>query len=170
MHPAPRRLLFSFFLVSAVLLAGCSRKEVTALERKQGASFASEADFAVTLRDYARAEGLLAQAVQVCPDTREYWLSLGIVRRRLDNRSGAKAAYEQALELARDTYRRNSQDTQPLLQQAYILALLGRMDDARDVQAKAQKDHPDDRGVRIFVEGRQLDQLAADPGFKAISL
>jgi tetratricopeptide (TPR) repeat protein len=169
MHPALRRLIF-LVLLPVVLLGGCSRKEVTELERKQAAALASEADLAVNLRDYTRAEGLLAQAVALCPDAGNYWLSLGMTRRKLDNRAGAKKAYEQALDLTRDAYKRNRQDPQPLLQQVYLLALLGRVDDARDTQEKAQKDHPNDRNVHIFVENRQLDRLTADPGFKAMAL
>ena len=169
MHFPPRRLALLLLLATA-LLAGCGRKEISPLDRKEAAHLASQADFAVNLRDYPRAEGLLTEAVKLCPDSREYYLSLGIVRRRQDNRSGAKQAYEQALDLARDAYKANDKDTQPLLQQAYILALLGRMDDARDVVAKAQQKHPDDSNVRIFVENNQLDRMIAAPGFKAVSI
>jgi tetratricopeptide (TPR) repeat protein len=100
----------------------------------------------------------------------EYWLNLGTVRRRLGNRDGAKAAYEQMLDLVRDIYRHDSKDPGPLLQQIYVLALLGRMDEARAVLERAQKDHPDDGNVRAFVEGHQLERLQADPTFKDIAL
>ncbi len=156
--------------LSAVFFTGCSRKEITPLERKQGASFVSEASFAVTLRDYPRAEGLLIQAVAVCPDTSDYWLSLGTVRRRLDNRSGAKEAFEQALKTCRESYKRDSQNSQLVLQQVYILALLGRVDEARETLAQARKDHPDDRGIRVFAENGELDRILADPGFKEQAL
>ncbi|MFI5358128.1 MAG: tetratricopeptide repeat protein [Opitutales bacterium] len=169
MHSSRRWFLLLLGLVAG-FTAGCGRKEVTSLQRKQAANLVSEAEFAVNLRDYARAEGLLAQAVAVCPDTPEYWLNLGSVRRRLGNRAGAKDAYEQMLGLARDNYRRNAKDPEPLLQQVYVLALLGRMDEARAALEKAQKDHPDDRSIRAFVESRQLDRLPEDPNFKAIAL
>jgi tetratricopeptide (TPR) repeat protein len=152
-------------------VAGCSRhKEITSLERKEAANFVSEAEFALNLRDYARAEGLLSQAVAVCPDTPDYWLNLGSVRRRLGNRDGAKAAYEQMLDLVRDIYRHDSKDPGLLLQQIYVLALLGRMDEARAVLERAQKDHPDDGNVRAFVEGHQLERLPTDPTFKDSAL
>jgi hypothetical protein len=35
---------------------------------------------------------------------------------------------------------------------------------------KAQKKLPDDRDIKIFVEGRQLDRILADPNFKDIAL
>jgi tetratricopeptide (TPR) repeat protein len=156
--------------LAAGLAAGCGRKEVTALQRKQAENLVSEADFASSLRDYARAEGLLAQAVAACPDTPVYWLNLGMVRRRLGNRAGAKAAYEEMLDLTRANYRHDGKDPEPLLQQVYALALLGRMDDARAALEKAKKNHPDDRNVRAFVERNQLDHLADEPAFKEVAL
>jgi len=169
MHPT-RRWIFLLAGLAAVLTAGCGRKEVTSLQRKQAASLVSEADFALNLRDNPRAEALLTQAVAACPDTPEYWLKLGSVRRRLDNRAGAKAAYEELLDLAKANYQRDAKNPQPLLQQVYALALLGRMDDARAVLEKAKKNHPDDRNIRAFVEDRQLDRLPDDPGFKEMAL
>jgi tetratricopeptide (TPR) repeat protein len=166
----PRRWCLFLLGAGVVLGAGCGRKEVTSLQRKQAASFVSEAEFALNLRDYARAEPLLAQAVAVCPDTPEYWLNLGSVRRRLGNLKGAKTAYEGMLDLVRDNYRRDGKDAGPLLQQVYVLALLGRMDDARATLEKAQKNHPDDRNVRVFVDERRLEHLAEDPAFKEIAL
>ncbi len=156
--------------LTAVLFAGCARKEITGLQRKQAASLASEAGFAVTLRDYARAEGLLVQAVAVCPDTSDYWFNLGTVRRRLDNRSGAKEAYEEGLKAVRESYQHDPQNSPLLLQQVYVLALMGRVDEARSVLAQARKDHPDDRNLRIFVESGALDRMLADPGFKEQAL
>ena len=152
--------------LAAVLLAGCSPKEITPLERKQGANFASEAAFAANLRDFARAEGLLAQAVVVCPDTTEYWISLGTVRRKLDNRAGSRDAFKEALKAARATQRRAPTNSQAVIQEAYLLALLGQDDDARSTLEKARRDRPDDRTIRLFVENKELDRLLADPGFK----
>ncbi len=169
MH-SPRYFLLFLLGLSAVLTAGCGRKEVTSLQRKQAASLVSEADFALTLRDNARAETLLTQAVAACPDTPDYWLKLGSVRRRLDNRAGAKAAYEELLDLAKANYKRDAKNTQSLLQQIYALALLGRMDDARAVLEKARKNHPDDRNIRKFVEDGSLDRLPDDPAFKDMAL
>ena len=169
MHSS-RHFFFLLLGLTAVFVAGCGRKEVTSLQRKQAASLVSEADFALSVRDYPRAEGLLTQAVAACPDTPDYWLKLGAVRRRLGNRAGAKAAYEEILDLAKANFKRNAKDTQPLLQQIYALALLGRMDDARAVLEKAKKHHPDDRNIRKFVEDGSLDHLPDDPAFKDMAL
>lgn len=165
-----RRLLPILLSLSVGFLAGCAPKEVTPLQRKQGANFVSEAQFAVTLRDYPRAEGLLAQAVAACPDNGDYWLSLGTVRRKLENRPGAKTAFEGALKASRDAYKRDNRNAQLLLQQVYILALLGRADDAREALDDARKNNPDNRNIRAFVEGKELDRLLADPGFKDLAI
>ena len=162
--------LILFLTLAGGLTAGCGRKEITSLQRKQAENLVSEADFASSLRDYPRAEGLLAQAVAVCPDTPIYWLNLGSVRRRQGNRAGAKTAYEEVLDLARANYRKDGKDPEPLLQQVYVLALLGRMEDARAALEKAKKNHPDDRNVRAFVERNQLDHLADEPAFKEVAL
>ena len=167
----PRCRWLGLVSLALVVLTGCSRhKEITSLQRKEAANLVSEAQFAITLRDYARAEPLLAKAVVLCPDTAEYWLNLGTVRRRLDNRQGAREAYEQMLDLSRDAYQRDAKNSGALAQQLYILALLGRMDDARSTLEKARKNHPDDRAIRAFVEGRQLDRLVDDPTFKELAL
>ena len=164
------RWFLALLIFAAALTTGCGRKEITSLQRKEAASIVSEAQFAVTLRDYARAEPLLAQAVALCPDTTQYWQSLGAVRCRLGNRSGAKDAYGQMLDQARDQYKRDATQTEALLQQVYALALLGRADDARGVLVKAQKDHPEDRALGAFVESGQLDRILSDPAFKEIAL
>jgi tetratricopeptide (TPR) repeat protein len=169
MHSIRRWLLVLLGLAVSVT-AGCGRKEVTSLQRKQGASLVSEAEFAVTMRDYPRAEGLLAQAVAVCPDTPDYWISLGSTRRWQGNRDGAKAAYGEALKADRDNYRRGPKNAGLRLQEVYVLALLGRMDEARAVLEQTRKDHPDDRNVRMFVENRELEQLPDNPHFKENAL
>jgi tetratricopeptide (TPR) repeat protein len=165
-----RRCLSLLLILSALFAAGCGRKEITSLQRKEAANLFSEAQFALTLRDYARAEPLLTKVTTLCPDTPEYWQSLGAVRRRLDNRSGAKQAYEQMRDAARDQYKQDDKKTEALLQQVYALALLGQADDARSLLAKAQKNHPDDRALGAFADGKQLDRILADPAFKEIAL
>jgi tetratricopeptide (TPR) repeat protein len=157
--------------VALLGLAGCGRKaEVTSLQRKTAANLVSEAQFAVTLRDYARAEGLYAQAAEVCPDTGDYWLNLGVMRKRLNNRSGAKAAYARAADAFRDAYERDPKQPELVLQQVNALALLGKTDDARATLEKARKKHPENRTIRVFVENGQLERMLSDPTFKELAL
>lgn len=157
-------------LVAVLACAGCGKKEVTQLERKQGVALVSEAQFALTLRDYARAEGLLAQATKVCHDDAAYWIMLGSTRVRLGQRESARDAYEEALDLYKEAASKNKTQTAPLLQQVYVLALLGRIDDARALEAKLQSKFPEDRDVRAFIENKQLDRVLSESGFKQIAL
>jgi tetratricopeptide (TPR) repeat protein len=159
--------------VAALMLAGgCKPKpmDIPAIQRKEAANLASEAQFAATLRDFARAEPLFEKAAKMCPDEGDYWINLGIVRRRQDNKSGAKDAYEKGRSAFSDAAAIHDQDSEPVLQEIYALALLGRADDARKVLAKAQKRLPDDRALKAFAESNQLDRMLEDPGFKEIAL
>jgi tetratricopeptide (TPR) repeat protein len=159
-------------VVALVLSAGCKpkAKDVTPLQRKEAANLASEAQFALTLRDYARAEPLFEKAAKLSPDTGDFWVNLGVTRRRLGNKSGAKSAYESALSAYRDIHKLDPKETDSLLQEVYVLALLGKVDDARKALEKAQKKFPESRSIRGFVEAKQLDHIVEDATFKEIAL
>lgn len=151
--------------------AGCARKpEITELQRKQAAHLASEAQFALTMRDLAGAETSLARAVELAPDEGALWVTLGATRLKQGKRDAAKAAYEGALEAYEDAAKEHKTDPEPWLKQVHVLALLGRTDDARSRLERAAKQFPDSRHVRLFVEGRQLDRMLADPMFKDMAL
>ena len=156
--------------VALLGLTACGRKAVTPLQRKTAANYVSEAQFAVNMRDFARAEGLFAKAVEACPDNGDYWVNLGAMRKRLNNRSGAKTAYEHAVDAFHDAYKLDPKQPELVLQEVYAQALLGRVDDARATLEKARKKHPDSRGIRVFAESRQLDRIVEDPAFKEIAL
>lgn len=163
----------SIMIAGALLLAGCGPKssKVTPNQRKEAAALVSEAEFALSVRDAARAEGLMEKAVALCPDTGDYWLSLGQLRVRGGNRSGAKAAYQAALKAYEyDASANPRMYTPAVLRQVYVLALLGRTDDARAVLAKAQKIRPDDRDLRAFADNKQLDQMLTTAAFKEVAL
>ena len=168
-----------FFALAVLVLcgtAGCSpkSKEITSLQRKEAATLVSEAQFALQLKDLARAEGLMVKAADLCPDTGKYWVDLGSIRVRLGKKDAARTAYQGALKAyegeAANAKAGAAPDPGPWLQQVYVLALLGRVDDARSVLAKAQKKFPESRAVRSFVEGKQIDKMVADPAFKLIAL
>jgi Flp pilus assembly protein TadD len=144
-------------------------KDISPLQRKQAASLASEAEFALTLKDFTRAEGLYQQATGLCPDVPEYWESLGVTQRRMNNLAGARTAYRQALEAHADRYKlqKNPGD---LLQQAWILALLGRDGDALTLMKKAAIAHPDDARIRVATDPKWVERLHSDPAFREISL
>jgi tetratricopeptide (TPR) repeat protein len=153
-----------------VLAFGCApRKQVTDRDRKEAAHLASEAQFAISIREWGRAEGLLAKAVQVAP-MGDYWLSLGATRMRLNNRAGAKDAYQAALKAFADESARFNTIPEPWLKQIYVLALLGRQDDSRAMTAKAAKLFPNDPKIRALTEPNAFEKMIASQNFKDTAL
>jgi tetratricopeptide (TPR) repeat protein len=163
------RALPALVLAAALAFGGCSRREITPTERKEGIIEASEASFATGLKDWKRAEEHFAKAAAICPDTGDYWLNLGLVRLRLNDHAGARSAYEAALPVYRDAFERNPADTGPVFSRVYILVLLGEADQARSVLEKARARRPDDRRLQAFVENHGLENMVADPKTKANS-
>jgi len=162
----------SVLALAVLALVGCKPKpaDITSLQRKEAANLVSEAQFAMSLRDYARAEGLLAKATVLEFDNGNYWLSLGTMRVRLGQRPAAKKAYESALNAFEAAYKLEPKVPQPCLQQVYALALLGRVSEARTLLASVEQKHPGDPAVRAFVQGKQLDAMLQSALFKEISL
>ncbi len=148
--------------------ASCKPKPITDLQRKEAEHLAAEASFSINLRDWAQAEGLLAKSTQLAPDTGAYWISLGSMRVRLGNKAGAKEAYQGALKAyaGAATKEENKTDPEPWLKQMQVLALLGRIDEARAMLDKTAKRFPENRNVRVFVEEKTFDKMLADPVFK----
>jgi len=160
-----------FAALGLLLGAAChpKSKEISSLQRKTAANLVSEAQFAVTMRKNAQAADLYEKAAALCPDVAEYWVELGACRRQLDQRAAARKAYETALGVYRDAYAHDGKEAQPLLEQVFVLALLGRVDDARKTLAKVREAHGDNVSVRNFTE-QSLDQMLADPSFKSNAL
>jgi tetratricopeptide (TPR) repeat protein len=156
-------------VAAALALEGCRPREITSLQRKEAANVISEADFAVTMRDWKRAEGLFARAVQLCPDAGDSWVNLGVVRMHLGDHPGARSAYKSALSAYEADFDLNPADTRDVLRRAYVLVLLGRADEARSAVDKARATYPQDRRLRSFAENRGVDGLIASPGLKDIS-
>jgi tetratricopeptide (TPR) repeat protein len=153
--------------------AGCGRKKaITEHQRKEADHLVAEANFAMNLRDWARAEGLLAKATSLVPDNGVLWTSLGSMRVRLGQKSGAKEAYLKALQAyeAEAAADETKADVEPWLKQVYVLALLGRANDGRALLDKIGRKFPGNRNVRAFIEGRQFDAMLADPIFKQAAL
>jgi len=141
--------------VAALALAGCAKKKITDLQRKEAAHLVSEAEFALTLRDWPRAEAALEKAVAACPDTGAYWISLGAARVRQGKRDAARAAYKGARGAYEAEASGKKTAVDPWLQQVYVLALLGRVNDGRALLATVAKRFHDNRDVRQFIERRQ---------------
>ena len=160
-------------LVCAVLAlgAGCSKKnkEVTAAIKAESAMLASEAQFAMQIREFDRAEELLQRALKLRDDMPEYWVTLGMARRKQDNKEGARKAYKVALGLHTDRYQADHQPEE-LAQQAFVLALLGREDEALARLAQGLKDHPNNPVMQKMADPRSLPHTFKTAEFKALAL
>jgi Flp pilus assembly protein TadD len=154
---------------AALALCACHHREITKTEREQAANMSSEADFAVTVREWSRAEGLYAKAAALCPDTGDYWVSLGIVRMRLNDHGGARSAYKSAITAYSDAFGRTPANAQNVIREAYVLVVIGRADEARSILDKARAKNPGDRVLRSFFENHGLDKMISDPGLKGLS-
>jgi tetratricopeptide (TPR) repeat protein len=167
-----RRLSVLLLTLTLLAASGCKpkAKDIPPLQRKEAASLASEAQFAVVMRDHARAEPLFEKAAKLCPDNGEYWLALGVARRRQNNTSGAKAAYEKSQAAYHDAYEIDSNNAEALMQELYVLCLLGKADEAQKRFDKAYKKAPTDIRLRSFSEGKQIERLMADPGLKELAI
>jgi Flp pilus assembly protein TadD len=163
---SPRQALL---LAAALALCGCRHREITKLEREEAANMASEADFAVTVKEWSRAEGLYSKAAALCPDTGDLWLNLGVVRMRLGDHGGARSAYRSAVSAYADAEKLAPSDRQAVLRRAYVLVILGRADDARSAVEEARARNPDDRVLRSFIEDKGLEKMLADPDLKRLS-
>jgi len=156
-------------LAAVVVLAGCRAREITKHDRDEAANIVSEAEFALTMKDWPRAEGLYAKAAALTPDQGETWVRLGVVRVRLKNPGGAKDAYKSALSAFEDDFKKHPEKTGSVIRSATVLVILGRMDEARSLVDKAYAKNPDDRRLKTFVEMKGLDKIVADPGLKEIT-
>jgi tetratricopeptide (TPR) repeat protein len=155
----------------ALAISGCgpTGKVPSERERREAAQLASEAQFAVNLKDWSRAEKLYVQATSLHADG-AYYLGLGAVRIRQGDRAGAKQAYESAIKSCEFDARQSPKDPEPWIRHAYLLAMLGRIDDGRALLEKAEKKFPDNRRLRTFRESRQFETMINSPGFKESAL
>jgi tetratricopeptide (TPR) repeat protein len=153
-----------------VLTAGCGPKRVlTEHDRREAAHLVSEAQFAMSVREWPRAEGLLAKAVKIDPEG-DTLLTLGAARVRQGNRAGAKEAYQAALKAYENDAARFATRSDPWLKRAYVLALLGRRDDARTVIEKASRQFPNDSKVRVLMDPKEFERMITAQNFKDMAL
>lgn len=164
-----KRPLSVLVCASALLFAGCSKKEVSPAVEAEAKMLVSEAQFAMQIREFKRAEELVQRAIDLRDDLPEYWTSLGMARRRQDNLSGARKAYEKALGMHASRYKKDKKPEE-LAQQAFVLALLGRVPDALKLLEQGVKDHPDNAALKKMADPRGLPRTFQSPDFKALSL
>ncbi len=157
--------------IAVALLGGCKGKPkvISDTDKLKAENFVSEAQFSMQIREYSRAEELFQKAIAVREDYPEYWVALGMARRRQDNKDGARAAYKKAIDLIEDRYDQEK-DEKDLGQEAWVLALLGRTDDAVQFLQKKLKEHPDSDYLKKMADPRGLPHTFQTDEFKELAL
>jgi tetratricopeptide (TPR) repeat protein len=154
-------------------LTACGENPAEQARRAREAELlAAEAAFALNLRDWPRAEQTLGRATELDPGRADLWLSLGSTRVRAGRTNEARSAYLQALrgfERAADASAAKT-DPGPILQQIHVLALLGRLPEARSLAAELPRRFAGHPRVRAFTEAGGLEQVIADPAFREVAL
>ncbi len=157
--------------VAVALLGGCKGKPkvLSAGDRLKAENLVSEAQFSMQIREYSRAEELFKKAIEIREDYPEYWVALGMARRRQDNRDGARDAYKKAVGLIDDRYKAEK-DEKDLGQKAWVIALLGKTDEAGKFLQKSLKEHPDSAYLQKMADPRGLPHTFQTSEFKELSL
>jgi tetratricopeptide (TPR) repeat protein len=166
-----KRIFTAFVCVTVLLAAGCSKKvkEVPEVTKMEAATLISEAQFAMSIREYGRAEELIQRAIDLTDEVPEYWVSLGMTRRKQDNTDGARKAYKRALELHKERYE-ESKKPEELAQQAFVLALLGKTDEALKVLENGLKQYPDSPAMKKMADPRGLPSTFQRAEFKELAV
>jgi tetratricopeptide (TPR) repeat protein len=169
--PLMKRSVVLLACVFALLSAGCSRepKEVSDGVKAEAATMMSEAQFALSIREYSRAEELIRKALDLRDDVPEYWVSLGMVRCKQDDKSGARPAYEKALKLHTARFKKDRQPEE-LAQQAFVLGLLGKTDEALKLLADGLKEFPDSAVMKKMADPRGLPRTFKTEEFKSLMI
>lgn len=153
---------FSIVVVLSVLcVAGCANRAPLANDRAQ--NLADRAAQAFLDEEYKKARSLSEEAVRLRPDFAEAWVLHGKSCVLEGDAASARESYERALRLHAQRYRMNSDDTSQLVQQVYILLLLGRDAEARALLAQGLEAHPADERLTLLSSG--MDNLLADGEF-----
>ena len=158
--------------LACIAAAGCAKKKVEISEsaRREASLHVSEAQFALSIRDYARAEPLLAKAAALTPDVPALWFELGKTRMRLNQRGPAREAYRAALAGYAESAKSQPAEPQWVTNQIAVLVLLGRTDEARALLEQMPGRFPDNPDVRAYVEHKPIDAMLADPKAKELAL
>ncbi|MDQ8198654.1 hypothetical protein QEH56_10865 [Pelagicoccus enzymogenes] len=105
----------------SLLLISCSQPKDP---KTEAAEHSSAASHALKGHNYMLAEQYSLKATDLQPEVPEYWTGLGMAQASQEKNDEAKASYEKAISILK------SEDQQRYEDQAYILLLLGRKEEA----------------------------------------
>jgi len=141
----------SLTLLTFALVTSCAHtpSNATASRSQQ---LASESATALNAEDYSQAQSLAAQATSIDPQFAEAWVGYGMASVRLGQTDRARDAYEHALSLHQARHRANPADANQVFQQIFVLALLGRSDEAATLLKQAEIEYPNDKQISKLAE------------------
>ena len=108
---------------------------------------AGESATASNAKDYVKAQRLAAEATSIDPQFAEAWVEYGMASVRLGQTEHARQAYEQALSLHQARHRQNPSDANQVVQQIFLLTLLGRPTEAEILLKQAGTDYPNNQTI-----------------------
>jgi len=138
-------------ILTAALFTACAQTLPTAatLTPQQ---LASECAAALNAKDYSKAQAMAKQATDSDAKFAEAWVAYGMASLRLGQTEQARASYERALSLHQARHLQNPSDANQVVQQIFLLTLLGRQADAETLLKQAHTDYPSDQTITKFTE------------------
>ncbi len=118
----------------------------------------TESTAALHAKDYAKARTLAEQATRLAPQFAEAWVGYGMASVCLGEMDQARAAYERALSLHQARHRQNPTDANQVVQQVFLLTLLGRSDEAETLLKQASNDYPEDDQIAKLAKSFKASQ------------
>ena len=164
------RPAIALLAVALLLSFGCHKKEASKQDQLAAAEAASDAQFAMTIREYPRAQAGYKKATDLMPENGDYWLGAGIAAFKAGDKSAAKSAYKSAANAYKAAYKKDKTALGAANQYVFVEFLLHEPADAKDFLIQVAKDHPENTGLNTFVNSNQLDKMADDPHVKDLAL
>jgi Flp pilus assembly protein TadD len=133
-------------LVAVAFLVSCTPAARTnVVSRSQ--QLASDSAAAFNAKDYGKAQTLAAEATSIDPQFAEAWVGYGMASVHLGQTDNARQAYERALALHQARHRQNPSVPDQVVQQIFLLTLLGRPAEAETLLKQARVDYPNDQTI-----------------------
>jgi Flp pilus assembly protein TadD len=137
-------------LVALALVTSCQSSNNANKSRLE--QLASQSASALNAKDYSQAQSFAAQATNIDPQFAEGWVACGMASVQLGQIDRARDAYEHALALHESRHRQNPSNPDQVVQQIFVLSLLGRSDEADAMLKQAQKDYPKDQQITTLAQ------------------
>jgi tetratricopeptide (TPR) repeat protein len=138
-------------VLAVALLTSCSPATHDATSSTPQ-KLASESATALNAKDYAKAQTLARQATSIDPQFAEAWVGYGMASVRLGQTDHARDAYERALSLHQARHLQNPSDANQVVQQIFLLTLLGRPTEAETLLKQAHIDYSSDQTITKLAE------------------